>query len=106
MLTSQELYAKIDDLRKQKGLKMAELNIKAGISNGTMPSWKQRGTMPKLEILESLCLALDVPLAFVLYDVDENKLSGEEIEILSDWNRLNAKQKSAVRHIVKTLLNE
>ena len=43
-------------------------------------SWLSRGTMPKLDTLESLCYALDKPLAALLFDVDENKLTGEDRE--------------------------
>lgn len=104
MLTSKELYEKIDTLRVQRGLKVSELNTLAGISTGTLPSWKQRGTMPKLEILESLCFALGVSLAEVIYDVNADKLTGEEIEHLSDFRKLNSKQKVAVRQIIKTMI--
>lgn len=106
MLTSKELYEKIDALRVQRGLKVSELNTLAGISAGTLPSWKQRGTMPKLEILESLCFALGVSLAEVIYDVNADKLTGEEIEHLSDFRKLNGKQKVAVRQIIKTMIEE
>lgn len=106
MLSSKELYDRIEQLRIKRGLKVAELNTKAGISSGTLPSWKQRGTMPKLEVLDSLCFALGVPLASILYDVEIDKLTGEEIEHLSDYKKLSTKQKEAIRLTVKAMIEE
>lgn len=103
MLTSQELYERIDSLRIKKGMKIAELNTAAGISNGTLSSWKKRGTMPKLEILDSLCFALDVPLASILYDVNVDTLTGDEVELLADFKKLNEKQKYAIKLTIKNM---
>ena len=102
MLTSLELYEKIEKLRIQQGIKVADLNRKAGISHGTLPSWKNRGTMPKLEVLNGLCDALGTTLPALLYDVDENKLSGEEIELLATWRKLNSEQQKAFMTMIKT----
>lgn len=106
MLTSQELYEKIDALRRQKGMKISELNAKAGISNGTLPSWKQRGTMPKLEILESLCVALESPLGAILFDVDAEKLTGEETELITLWRQLDEKQHTAILRLIKVMIED
>lgn len=58
-------------------------------------SWISRGTMPKLDTLESLWYALDKPLAALLFDVDENRLTGEEIQLLSKWKKLDVRQKKS-----------
>lgn len=104
MLTSLELYEKVEKLRIQKGVSVADLNRKAGISHGTLPSWKNRGTMPKLEVLNALCDALDITLPELLFDVDENKLSGEEIELLAIWRKLTAEQQKAFIAMIKTTI--
>lgn len=59
--------------------------------------------MPKLEILDSLCFALGVPLASILYDVNVDTLTGEEIELLADFRKLNDKQKNAIKLTVKNM---
>lgn len=97
MLNSKELYERIEKLRMKKGLSVSQLNEKAGISHATLNSWKKRGTMPKIEVLDSLCFALNYPLSALLYDVDLDTLSGEEVEILSYWNKLDEEQKFAIR---------
>lgn len=103
MLTSQELYKRIEKLRVQKGLSVAKLNELAGISHSTLSSWKQRGTMPTIEVLEGLGSALGTSAATLLYDVDVDKISGEEIELLSEWNKLNKRQKEAIILTIKNM---
>ena len=60
-----------------------------------------RGTMPKLDTLESLCYALDKPLAALLFDVDENRLTGEEIQLLSKWKKLDVRQKKVIMDTIE-----
>ncbi len=103
MLNSKELYERIEKLRIKRGLTVSQLNEQSGISHATLNSWKKRGTMPKLEILESICFALNYPLAALLYDVDLDDLSGEEIELLSLWNSLDDEQKTAIRSTLKAM---
>lgn len=103
MLTSKELYDKIEQLRIQKGLSVAKLNELAGISHGTLNSWKIRGTMPKLEVLDGLCFALGIPLAALLYDVEIDNLTGEEIELLSYWKKIDEEQKRAIMSTIKAM---
>lgn len=104
MLTSAELYEKIESLRNKKGLSVTQLSDKAGISRATIHSWKKRGTMPKLEILESLCFALEYPISAILYDVDLDKMSGEEMELLSLWSKLDDEQQHAVMAMIKSII--
>ena len=59
--------------------------------------------MPKLATLESLCYALDKPLAALLFDVDENKLTGEEIQLLSRWKQLDIRQKKVIMDTIEAL---
>lgn len=103
MLSSLELYEKVDNLRRQKRMSVAELNRRAGISHATLPSWKQRKTMPTLELLEAICDALDVSLATLLYDADADNLSGEEMALLNDWRALSSEQKVAIITLIKAI---
>jgi len=103
MLTSSQLYDKVDKLRQQRGISIAKLNSLAGISHNTLNSWKQRGTMPKLEVLESICFALEVPLASFLYDVYMDQLSGEEITLLSCWRKINEGYRGAILSLLEVM---
>ena len=103
MLSSKELYDRIEQLRIKKGLSVARLNDLAGISHATLNSWKIRGTMPKIEVLDSLCFALGIPLAALLYDIDVDNLAPDEIELLSYWRKINTEQKNAILTTIKSM---
>ena len=103
MLSSRELYDKIEKLRIKRGLSVAKLNELAGISHSTLNSWKIRGTMPKLDVLDGLCYALEIPLAALLYDVNVDDLTGEEIELLSYWKKINEEQRKAIMSTIKAM---
>ena len=103
MLNSMELYEKSEKIRIQKGISVAKLNKAAGISHSTLSSWKTRQTMPKIESLDSICFALEIPLAELLFDVSSGKLTGEEIELLSQWKQLNKEQRTAVMSTIKAM---
>lgn len=103
MLNSMELYEKIEKIRIQKGMSVAKLNKVAGISHSTLSSWKTRQTMPKIESLDSICFALGISLAELLYDIDSDKLTGEEIELLTYWKQLDKEQKQALMSTAKAM---
>ena len=101
MLNSKELYGKISVWREGKGWTENKLCDIAGVSHSMFHSWILRGTMPKLDTLESLCYALDKPLAALLFDVDENRLTGEEIQLLSKWKKLDVRQKKVIMDTIE-----
>ena len=103
MLNSMELYEKIEKIRIQKGISVAKLNKAAGISHSTLSSWKTRQTMPKIESLDSICFALGISLAELLYDIDSDKLTGEEVELLAYWKQLDKEQKHALMSTAKAM---
>ena len=59
--------------------------------------------MPKIEVLDSLCFALGIPLAALLYDVDIDDLPPDEIELLSYWRKINEEQKNAIITTIKSM---
>ena len=103
MLNSMELYEKIEKIRIQKGMSVAKLNKAAAISHSTLSSWKTRQTMPKIESLDSICFALGISLAELLYDIDSDKLTGEEIELFTYWKQLDKEQKQALMSTAKAM---
>ena len=104
MLSSRELYEKIEKLRIKMGLSVAKLNELAGISHSTLNSWKIRGTMPKLDVLDGICYALGIPLVALLCDTELNNLTGEEMELLSLWKTIKEEQRKAVITMIKAMI--
>lgn len=103
MLTSEEIFARVEKYRKEKGMTVNKLSELAGISHSTLNSWKIRGTMPKLDVLDGICYALGIPLTALLCDTELNNLTGEEIELLTLWKNINEEQRKAVITMIKVM---
>ena len=103
MLSSRELYERVDKLRREKGMSVNELSSAAGISHSTLNSWKLRGTMPKLDVLDGICYALGIHLMTLLYDMDIENISADEVELLELWKPLDKTQKEAVLTMMKAM---
>lgn len=103
MLTSKEIYERVEKYRKEKGTTVNKLSELAGISHSTLNSWKIRGTMPKLDVLDGICYALGIPLVALLCDTELNDLTGEEMELLSLWKNINKEQRKAVITMIKAM---
>ena len=84
-------------------MSVAKRNKAAGSSHSTLSSWKTRQTMPKIESLDSICFALGISLAELLYDIDSDKLTGEEIELITYWKQLDKEQKQALMSTEKDM---
>ena len=102
-MNSRALYNKIDRLRREKDLTVNKLSDLAGISHSTLNAWKVRGTIPKLEVLEGLCDALNISLIYLLTDIDVEHLSGEQMAVLEIWDQLNLRQRESIMQMMKTL---
>ncbi len=103
MISSQELYDKVDKLRRERGLTQNKLSDLAGISHGTLNSWRSRGTMPKLEVIEGLCDALEVSPTYLLFGNDFENLSDEEVELLNLWKNISSDKRKAILPLLRTL---
>lgn len=104
MLSSKELYVKVDKLRIEKGLTQNKLSELAGISHGTLNSWKTRGTMPKYDVIEGICDALDISPISLLYGEDMENLSVDELEMLSYWRKISEDRKKDILSIIKVMM--
>ena len=100
------MYNKVDELRIKKGLTINKLSELAGISHSTLNSWKNRGTMPKLDVIEGICYALNISPLSLLYGDDFENLSSEEFELVLRWRMLNAKQKKVIQYITKIFVED
>lgn len=106
MLSSKELYDKVDRLRIEKGLTQNKLSELAGISHGTLNSWKTRGTMPKYDVIDGICYALGISPITLLYSEDLENLSEDETELLLHWRTLSKEQRGAFLNLFKTIFSK
>lgn len=106
MISSQKLYDKVDKLRRERGLTQNKLSDMAGISHGTLNSWKSRGTMPKLEVIEGLCDALQISPVYLLYGHDFENLTDEELELLNLWKGINQGKRKAILYLIRAIVEQ
>ena len=63
------LYDKIKDLCKQKGISVRSVEIKAGLSNGSISKWNE--VMPKADGLQAVAKILNTSVEALLEDEEE-----------------------------------
>lgn len=63
------LYENIQNIASEKGISIAELEKRAGLSNGTIGKW--RDSMPKIDSLIKVAKVLDVGLSVLTKGMKE-----------------------------------
>jgi transcriptional regulator with XRE-family HTH domain len=105
-MNSDEIYEKIESLRKAKGMTIYTLSQEAQLSHSTFYSWRKRKTMPTLEVLEKIADALGTTLAKLLFNLEAETLTGEQQKVMGLWSLLNREQKDAALAMLKSLAKQ
>jgi len=105
-MNSDEIFEKIERLRKAKGMSIYTLSQEALLSHSTFYSWQKRKTMPTLEVLEKIACALGTTLAKLLFNLDANELSEEQKQVMDIWSLLSRQQKDAALTILRTMVKQ
>lgn len=82
-----------------------ELAKKAGMTQSSISSLLNEGNIPKISTLEKVCKGFGITLA-QFFTIDDNipDLSEEQLRVLNTWEKLSAKEKTAVEKIVGSIL--
>jgi toxin-antitoxin system, antitoxin component, xre family len=104
VLDSKEVYDRVQNLIKIKGMKESQVMKSAGISDNAFQNWRKRGTLPTMPILEGISCALDVPLVQLLSDINLNQLSSEQRKLVECYSALNKSNKNVVMAVANALL--
>ena len=100
-----DIRIKIDILRKEKGWSRSELAKKIGISYTAVKNWyNSKDFMPSLRVIEDVCNVFEISKAQLFSDVNLDKLSGDQIELLNMYDKLSAKQKENVLKMINLIL--
>lgn len=105
-MNSEEIYEKIEALRKAKGMTIYTLSQEAQLSHSTFYSWKKRKTMPTLEVLEKIAGALGISPARLLFNLEADELTEEQKKVMGLWSLLNREQKDAVLAMLKSFAKQ
>lgn len=83
-----EIYIRIT---KEKGLSDAEVSRRSGVATSTICNMKG-GKIPRGDVIDEICEALDMTVAEFYRDTEEMVLSNEEVKIIINLRRLNKEQ--------------
>ncbi len=98
-----DILKKIDCLREEKGWSIYKLAEEANISQSTLSNMFIRKTLPSISTLELICKAFNLTLS--KFFADEEEISNIETkEMISNFNKLNDKNKQAVSKLIKDLI--
>ena len=100
---------RIKDYMSQKEISIYELAKKADLTEACIRNWyTKRSYTPSLEAIIKVSKALDVPVADLFREDDNEQIyvTKEERELLMDWAILNEKQKCAVRSVIDSFMDK
>lgn len=90
---------RIFSLMKDSSISQVQLAHIVGISQSTITSWKQRGSVPSANVIEPIAKALNVSCEYIITGKEsaESNLSEEAIQIAQRWDELNDDWKIIVK---------
>lgn len=69
------VFDTVQRLCKEKGLSIRQLEVKAGIGNGTIGKWRVHEQVPTFRTIEKVADALDMPVTILVDIITEEKKS-------------------------------
>ena len=104
LLDSKGIFERVESLRKAKGWSLYELAKQAAVPVSTIYNWKDKLSLPSLELLDAVCYALGITVVdFLLGDDGMIALTEEQGELIKLWNSLTREKKSAIINLMKTM---
>lgn len=105
-----QVYEKIFELIKAKGMTQKELSRATGIPESTISDWKKKKFNPGVDKIPVICEALGITSAELL-DAEESDsidcryyLSADERELIDDYRAIEEIDKSHIRSYAKFIL--
>lgn len=104
VLSSEAIYRKVDELRKEKNWTLYRLAKEANLSRSAIYNWRDNKSQPTLYLLECLSEAFKIPVVNLLFDDDMlASLKEEDRDLLNDWYCLSMEQRTVITSLLKML---
>jgi transcriptional regulator with XRE-family HTH domain len=95
---------KIKMLQREKNWSSLRLSKEAELPPSTISTLYQRNHQPTIPTLQSICNAFDITLSQFFSDSHlPLDLTPEQLKLITSWNKLTDKQKSAVLTLIENL---
>lgn len=104
-------YGRYAEIRDSKGLKDADVCRLTGIANGTLSDWKAGRSTPKMDKLQKIADALDVPISVLTGAVNSGidyvlAVNNELRLIVEDVQKLKKEQQKYILDLIRLLLSK
>lgn len=100
------IVERIDDLLKRRNEKRKDLCRGLGMAENNISAWSSRGTIPAADILNDIAIYLDTSIEYLLTGKDKSGFSDDEIHLIKSYRKLTEKEKRAVDALIASLLSD
>ncbi|MBQ8425942.1 MAG: helix-turn-helix transcriptional regulator [Clostridia bacterium] len=99
------ILERINELRNNLGWSLYKLSEESGVSQSTLSNMFVRRTNPNIATLSMICDALGITLSDFFADTGST-FSSEELLLLSNFRKLDKKEKNIVLSLIDTILKQ
>ena len=96
---------RINELRNNRGWSIYKLAEESGITQSTLANMFTRKSNPSIPTLIQLCEAFGITLS-QFFDDKELEYSDDELMLLSNYKKLNEKEKHIINSLIDNILKE
>lgn len=100
-----DVLERINELRKNRGWSIYKLAEESGITQSTLANMFTRKSNPSIPTLIQLCEAFGITLS-QFFDDKELEYSDDELMLLSNYRKLNEKEKNIINSLIDNILNQ
>ena len=100
-----DIVRKIDDLRIERGWSVNKLATEAILTQSTVANMFKSGAEPKISTLKSICDAFNISLSEFFFESSSTELTPKNLEMLSNFNKLNKEKQKIVFDLINALLS-
>lgn len=96
---------RINELRKERGWSIYKLSEESGVSQSTLSNMFVRNTNPSITTLSMICDGFGITLA-EFFDCSIDKTNHNELILLSNYRKLNEKEKNIIHSLIDNILKQ
>ena len=100
-----DVLERINELRKNRGWSIYKLAEESGITQSTLANMFTRKSNPSIPTLIQLCEAFGITLS-QFFDDKELEYSDDDLMLLSNYKKLNEKEKHIINSLIDNILKE
>ena len=100
------IVERIDSLLKSRNEKRKDLCRGLGMAENNISAWSSRGTIPAADILNDIAIYLDTSIEYLLTGTDKSGFSQKEISLMKSYRRLSDRDKKTIDDLLSSLLSD